>query len=739
MADAVTSTEMLHPPVVGSVIPLTATEPAPEAADTEPLQGALNWAFAGAATTSPPGSDTEKPDTVIGAGFALLIPTDSVAGLFWTTTPGDTETDTVGPATVPPPIRATLRGLPEALSVMVIDPVRVPVVVGVKVTVIVHEEPAITEVPQLFVCAKSPDAVIEAMARAPLPVLDSVIVCAGDVEPTSRLAKVRDEVDRFTPGLTMVPVPVSATLCGLPEALLATETNPVRAPSAVGLNVTLMVQEPPAATVAPQELVCAKSPDAEMALRASGPVPVFDRVMIFVADDCPTSRLSKATASGASDTPEVSARPVPERATLCEVPGALLATDTDPIRLPTSVGVKVTPKVQVPPAGTEDPQALDTAKSPVAVMPEIDRAALPVFDSVTLCAAEVVPSSRDVKSRRAAESETAGASTTPVPDSETVGLPPDGLDAMAMVPDLAPPEAGANVTESVQLAPAARVPHPATEKPSPGCGALTLVDAFPVFLTVTVSVFVDPTLTDPNDSVDGDTEITGRRATPVPESATVCGLPEALEETDREPVRDPEAVGEKVTVAVQLAPAASDPQPLETAKFPVAVTELMLADALPELVTVTVCALEVLPTFTEPNDSVVGDTEIAGAVATPVPESATVCGLPEALEETDRVPVRAPARVGEKVTVAVQLAPAASDPQPLETAKFPEAVTEPTLAVTLPVLVTVTACNWEVLPTFTDPKVRLEGATEIVGVPEPPNTRPVSPICARVWPLARRM
>jgi len=45
----------------------------------------------------------------------------------------------------------------------------------------------------------------------------------------------------------------------------------------------------------------------------------------------------------------------------------------------------------------------------------------------------------------------------------------------------------------------------------------------------------------------------------------------------------------------------------------------------------------------------------AGAV--PVPVRDAVCGDPEALLNTDRVPVRVPVALGEKVTPAVQVFP----------------------------------------------------------------------------------
>lgn len=54
--------------------------------------------------------------------------------------------------TIPPvPVRATDCGLPVALSVMTMVPVRAPATVGVNFTVIVQLPAAATEVPQLFV------------------------------------------------------------------------------------------------------------------------------------------------------------------------------------------------------------------------------------------------------------------------------------------------------------------------------------------------------------------------------------------------------------------------------------------------------------------------------------------------------------------------------------------------------------------------------------------------------------
>ncbi len=60
--------------------------------------------------------------------------------------------------------------------------------------------------------------------------------------------------------------------------------------------------------------------------------------------------------------------PVPLRTTACGLPGALSATDNDPVRVLLCVGVKVTLMVQLAPAARLAPQLLEAAKSPDAVM-----------------------------------------------------------------------------------------------------------------------------------------------------------------------------------------------------------------------------------------------------------------------------------------------------------------------------------------------------------------------------------
>ena len=57
------------------------------------------------------------------------------------------------------------------MSVMVIDPLRAPMAVGVKVTVIVQGAPAARLEPQVLVWEKSPLAVMLEIVRVAFPVL----------------------------------------------------------------------------------------------------------------------------------------------------------------------------------------------------------------------------------------------------------------------------------------------------------------------------------------------------------------------------------------------------------------------------------------------------------------------------------------------------------------------------------------------------------------------------------------
>jgi hypothetical protein len=83
------------------------------------------------------------------------------------------------------PVRTTDCGLPVALSVIVIPPVRVLGAVGLKVTVIVQERPAARLEPQLLVSEKFPVIFRLVMVRVSLPALVRVTFCGGLLVPTN--------------------------------------------------------------------------------------------------------------------------------------------------------------------------------------------------------------------------------------------------------------------------------------------------------------------------------------------------------------------------------------------------------------------------------------------------------------------------------------------------------------------------------------------------------------------------
>jgi len=90
---------------------------------------------------------------------------------------------------------------------------------------------------------------------ATVPILVSVTICGLLVAPTGALPKLSvlgESVNLMLP--VPVPVPVRGSLCGLPGAMSQIVTTPDLVPAAVGVNLTLSVQEAPAGKMAGQSL-----------------------------------------------------------------------------------------------------------------------------------------------------------------------------------------------------------------------------------------------------------------------------------------------------------------------------------------------------------------------------------------------------------------------------------------------------------------------------------------------------
>jgi hypothetical protein len=133
------------------------------------------------------------------------------------------------------------------------EPVMVPIVVGVNLTVNVQLPPGVTLVPQVLVWLNGPVTEILAMLRIPRPVLVSVAVWAALVVKTTWVEKISLTGEKDTAGNT--PTPESGTICGLLEALSVNVRLPVIFPAVLGVHNKVTMQLAPAATEVPQLLV----------------------------------------------------------------------------------------------------------------------------------------------------------------------------------------------------------------------------------------------------------------------------------------------------------------------------------------------------------------------------------------------------------------------------------------------------------------------------------------------------
>jgi hypothetical protein len=166
-----------------------------------------------------------------------------------------------------------------------------------------------------------------------------------------------------------------------------------------------------------QVFVWAKSP-AFVPLTATlpidnGAVPESVRVTDCAALALPTTCEPNDRLLGDNDTP--GAVPVPDKATLWGLSGALSFTCTLALRAPVVEGLNVTEMVQLEPAASvEAPfgQLSVSVKSltllPPTPMLLIDRSEVPEFFSVTDCAALVDPTDCEPNDRLPGDNDTAG-------------------------------------------------------------------------------------------------------------------------------------------------------------------------------------------------------------------------------------------------------------------------------------------------------------------------------------------
>ena len=231
---------------------------------------------------------------------------------------------------VPVPVSTTVCGLPAALSVMLIAPLRAPVPMGVNATPIWQLLPGASELAQSggFALAgngtrlNGAPTLMLLSARLAKPVLVTVTFCVGLVVLTVCAAKVSTAGAMLMPGTgAAVPLPERLMRCGDPVALLATLMKPLIAATLRGVKVTLRAQFAPAATCAVeigQVEVKPKSPVPVMLLMVSGPVPVLVRATAVAGLVVLTVRAPKLMLVGENVTAGAGAT-VTMRVTLLEV------------------------------------------------------------------------------------------------------------------------------------------------------------------------------------------------------------------------------------------------------------------------------------------------------------------------------------------------------------------------------------------------------------------------------------
>ena len=150
--------------------------------------------------------------------------------------------------------------------------------------------------------------------------------------------------------------------------------------------------------------------------------------------------------------------PVPERVTVCGLLGSESISVNVPLRVPVPVGVKVTFTVQLAPADILGPQSLLCEKSPLVVMEATStRWAVP-FTTFTTCGVLLLPTFCEANVRLAGDTVNCGLLDAPVPESDAVCGLLTAESVRVSVPVRVPAAVGANVTFTVQLVPAAKLP-----------------------------------------------------------------------------------------------------------------------------------------------------------------------------------------------------------------------------------------------------------------------------------------
>jgi len=354
------------------------------------------------------------------------------------------------------PVAVNDCGLPSPSLVTVTTALRSPAAAGVNVTAMLHVPAGATVVQPGAETANSAGAllVMLEMVTAVPPLLVTVTVCGPEVVPMrcGPSASVDGNVSCPWTGAD-APVPLAATICGLPVPLLVTVMLAVRAPVADGVKVTAKLHVPPAATVVHVLADTANSPGALLAMLdtvTAAPLALV-RVTVDGELDAPTFCVPNATCAGTVSVPLTGPEvPLPSIVKVFGLPAAELVNVTIELLRPVDVGENVTLIAHVP-AGAIVVQLVVAAKSAVLlVTPLTVTGVAPLFVTLMASGALVAPTAVPGKLSELGEKASWAVAE---PTRDTVALPE--LLATVIVPLRRPLELGLNATETVQVAPLA--------------------------------------------------------------------------------------------------------------------------------------------------------------------------------------------------------------------------------------------------------------------------------------------
>ena len=224
------------------------------------------------------------------------------------------------------------------------DPVSAPVLCGLKITFVLHDAPAASEVPQVSPESEKFPVVLNANPASDAPPGFETVTLAVALElPTSTPPKA--SVCGFTCSPAAAkPVPVSVTTSGVtPAVVLAIVNVPVTAPTAVGAKSTCIEQLFSAASEVEHRFCVSWNGDVTVKVNpaiASVPTSVIESFCAVLI--CPCDMFPKSS-SVLLPTIEAAATAVPLRLTVTggASPEALETVNT-PVRSPSAVGVNVT-------------------------------------------------------------------------------------------------------------------------------------------------------------------------------------------------------------------------------------------------------------------------------------------------------------------------------------------------------------------------------------------------------------